>query len=214
LRPVAVLDASTEAGAAPLAVTLSAGRSRAAGLGDMLVGWHWDLDGDGRTDAEGPVVQRTFRRPGAYPISLVVESVIGGRSLPVSRQVIVGNAPPVVTIQEPADGLTVPRGQLVTFRGQANDTEDGAAGCSELRWEIFLGHNAHAHPLSTRFGCSITVPIDPPDDHGDAARLFYVVELVYRDHGGARGEPPITRRARVQVGVREPSGSASGAFVD
>ena len=214
LRPVAVLDASTVAGAAPLAVTLSAEGSRAAGRGDALVGWHGDFDGDGRPDAEGPVVQRTFRRHGVYPVTLVVEGAIGGRSLPVSRQVIVGNAPPAVTVLDPADGVTVPRGRSVTFRGQAIDPEDGTAACGDLKWEIFLGHNAHAHPLGTQSGCSITWAVDPPPDHGDAARLFYVVELVYRDRGGAGGEPPITGRQRVRVFVGEPSGSPGGAFVD
>ncbi len=109
----------------------------------------------------------------------------------------------------------VPQGQTITLRGRAQDAEDGAVPCDALQWELFQGHNAHAHPLGVRAGCETSLLVAPAAGHGDAANLFFVAELVYTDGGGAAGEPPITARRSVRIVVGPPApGSPSGAFVE
>ncbi len=213
LKPVAVVNASTTAGQAPLEVTFSAAGSRTPGQGDRLARYDWDVDGDGRADGHGPTFRRTFTRDGVYTVSLVVVADSGERSIPAVVDVIVGNSPPVVTIVSPADESQIVSGTTVTLRGRAVDAEDGEAACARLAWDIRLGHNAHSHPLSTQVGCQTNLFADF-GNHGDALNLFYVVELSYTDDGGDSGEPPLTGRQSIRLRlVRPPVGSPSGAFV-
>jgi len=44
----------------------------------------------------------------------------------------------------------------VTLIGEATDAEDGPAACADLLWDIRLGHNSHAHPLTVLSGCEVT----------------------------------------------------------
>ncbi len=212
LSPVAVLDASTAMGAAPLTVEFSGERSRAPGRGDAIKRWEWDLDGDGRVDASAPRVTRTYRAGGAYQPTLTVVAESGARSLPVSRRVVVGNAVPEVAIVAPMDGAVVPEGSVVRLRGRVADVEDGDPPCSRYLWTFFLGHNAHTHPQGTRTGCAIDFVANRPTDHGDAATLFFAVELSYADDGGRHGEPAATGRAGIRLDIG-PRGSPSGAFL-
>jgi glucose/arabinose dehydrogenase len=211
LTPVAVITGSATSGTAPLAIELSGETSRPAGLGDPIVRYLWDVDGDGRTDVRGPRLRRTFRRSGVYPITLVVKTASGRRSLPAVQEVVVGNAPPTVRIDTPADGTPVHEGSTLVLRGSGSDPEDGVAACERLVWDIRLGHNTHAHPIGIRSGCEVPLALGR-GAHDDLRGLFYAVELSYTDQGGPDGEPPSTARH----GIRLPlvAASASGAFLD
>jgi lipoprotein-anchoring transpeptidase ErfK/SrfK len=74
--PSVVADAAPGSGAAPLAVTLTA-------TGDAA-SYRWQL-GDGTT-ADGPVVQHTYRRPGAYT-AVVVATALDGSTVQASARV-------------------------------------------------------------------------------------------------------------------------------
>ncbi|MGC4092801.1 MAG: hypothetical protein QM756_33940 [Polyangiaceae bacterium] len=53
-----------------------------------------------------------------------------------------------------------------------------------------LIHNTHAHPIATLSGCQASFTVDT-SSHAGEALLSYGVELVYTDHGGPAGEPPL-----------------------
>jgi glucose/arabinose dehydrogenase len=200
LTPVAALSASTTAGATPLAVELSAAGSRAPARDDDIAAYRWDFDGDGTVDGEGATVTHTYTRSGAYAATLVVESTSGERSLPAVQRILVGNAPPEVTILEPAEGTLVPDGATVQLRGSARDAEDGEVRCEDLLWSVRLGHNAHAHPLYELEGCEASF-VAEIGDHGTGL-FFFAVELQYTDRGAAGGLPALTGRDAITVQVR------------
>jgi PKD repeat protein len=204
LSPVSAITASVTYGAPPLSVDFSAAGSRASGAGESLVAYAWDFDGDGLADASGPRVTHVFPTVGNYSASLIVSSSSGKRSLPVAETIVVGNSPPTVHITSPDPAAVLPSGSLVTLVGEGHDPEDGDAGCDELVWNISLGHNAHAHPITSLTGCSASFVADL-GDHASAAatdRLFYAFELVYTDHGGPDGEAPLTAREGIRVDAR------------
>ena len=201
LTPIAVASASRTAGLAPLEVHLSAAGSRAPGAGDAIVSYEWDLDGDGVTDETGREIDHIFVANGVHPATLVVTDAEGRRSFPGVVEIAVGNDPPSVTIEAPADGTTVAPGSRVTVRGRAEDVEDGTAPCGRLNWQVFLGHNAHSHPQLFFQGCEAEFIARVPADHGAAADLFLVVELAYEDRGGDSGTPPLTGTDSIRLNV-------------
>ncbi|HEV7734365.1 MAG TPA: ThuA domain-containing protein [Candidatus Binatia bacterium] len=213
LKPIAAVTASATAGQAPLSVTFSAEGSRTPGQGDRIARYEWDIDGDGRPDSRAATLTHTFGRNGVYPVSLVVVADSGERSFPGVAEIVVGNTPPEVTIISPADEATVRPGSIVTLRGSGVDAEDGTAPCDALTWDVRLGHNAHTHPLATRFGCDPTFRVVVPDGHATFGNLFIAIELTWTDGGGPNGEPPLVGRQGIRVNVG-PQGSPSGAFLE
>jgi hypothetical protein len=118
------------------------------------------------------------------------------------REIVVGNTPPVVTIESPADGSSVTLGTTVTLRGSATDAEDGDAPCDELVWDIRQGHNAHSHPFRELHGCEVGLALnDNFTGHGSGAGFFVAVELRYEDHGGTNGEAPLTTRESIRLEI-------------
>jgi cytochrome c len=201
LTPIASATASKTAGVVPLAVHLSAAGSRAPGANGVIVDYAWDVDGDGVTDYATPEVDHTFTQGGVQYASLVITDGAGRKSFPDVIEITTGNEPPVVTIETPAAGTTVKRGDRIVVRGRANDREDGVAACDRLSWDIRLGHNAHAHPQRVFQGCEGSFPVDIPTDHANSAALFMVVELRYEDNGGPNGERPLTGVATLKLNV-------------
>jgi glucose/arabinose dehydrogenase len=206
LSPVAAIGATPVAGATPLAVEFSGEGSRAPARGDAVARYLWDLDGDGRIDRRGPRLRHTFRAPGVYPVTLTVVGRSGRRGVPAVQEIVVGNTPPRVMIESPADGATFPQGTRIQLRGSVFDDEDGVPPCEDLTWDIRLGHNAHSHPQRLADGCTVTLPASVPADHGGGGGLFLAVELRYTDRGGPGGTPPLTGRAGIRINVtRRPS---------
>jgi len=202
LTPVAAITASVVAGSAPLEVEFSGETSRAPRRGDAIVKYLWNLDGDKKIESRKPSFRWTFKQPGAYPVQLTVVGRSGGKSLPAVREIVVGNTPPVVTIESPADGSSVTLGTTVTLRGNATDAEDGEAPCDELVWDIRQGHNAHSHPFRELRGCEVGLVLnDGFTGHGSGAGFFVAVELRYRDHGDANGEAPLTTRRSIRLEI-------------
>ncbi|MCA9774365.1 MAG: ThuA domain-containing protein [Myxococcales bacterium] len=201
LTPVAQIDATPEAGPAPLDVAFDGAASRAPGKLGSIVAYEWDLDGDAVPDETSPSFHHVFTMPGTYTVSLVVESDAGRRSYPATREIVVGNSPPEVEILSPADGTAVGIGETVHLEGQGSDAEDGAAPCEDLAWDIRLGHNSHSHPIETLHGCTAEFVADLGGHDQKFERIFYVVELRYTDQGGPGGASPLTARSLITIDV-------------
>lgn len=67
-QPRAAFTVDVDSGAAPLSVRFLDGSTPA----DSLIGWAWDLTGDGVTDSEERNPRWTYELPGRYTITLIV----------------------------------------------------------------------------------------------------------------------------------------------
>jgi PKD repeat protein len=200
LPPVAAVRAAPLAGPSPLTVELSAEGSWAPGAGDAIAAYEWDVDGDGAVDGTDAAMSHTYTESGTYQPTLVVVGTSGRRSLPVSTRVIVGNTPPEVTVTAPADGSRVIDGAEVTLSAEVTDAEDGTPACEDWTWDIRLGHNSHSHPFTVLDGCATSFTARLPSG-ADVEQHFFAIEARYRDQGGPMGEPALTARDGVVLGV-------------
>lgn len=198
LSPAARLEASTSSGPAPLEVRFSAAASTAP-PGERIVRYMWSADGGPPVESDSPEHTVQFETTGTHWVTLRVATDTGSVSQPVSETVVVGNAAPTVRILAPDPGLRIVPGNPVALAGEAHDPEDGPAPCADLTWNVSLGHDAHAHPVTTLTGCETSFVPDL-GDHGDTEGLrFYAIELVYTDRGGPNGEPPLTGRHGIKL---------------
>ena len=200
LRPSAALSAVPTSGSPPLSVRLSAAASTATGS-DPIAAYEWDIGLDGTIDSAEPEFVATFDERGRHEVSLVVIGESGRRSLPAVENIVVGNAPPEVSITAPVVGTPLAAGQVVEFVGEAHDPEDGAADCAALTWNFSLGHHTHAHPFASSTGCRTNFTVDLGDHDPERDGVFLAVELVYTDRGGAAGEPALTGRKGLRFEV-------------
>jgi glucose/arabinose dehydrogenase len=182
----------TSSSAAPLTVQFSGESSRDAEAGTLT--YEWDFDGNGTFDATGATASHTYTELGQYTARLRVTDAQGKFGL-TTTEITVGNTAPNVTIQTPGDGGFIDWGNVVPFRIAVSDAEDGDNPvCSRVQWTFGLGHDVHAHPLTTGTGCTggWATPADAPQ-HGETENIFGVVVVSYRDNGhgdipGALGE--------------------------
>jgi glucose/arabinose dehydrogenase len=200
LSPAAAARAMPAHGSLPLTVSFSAEGSRAAGTSGAIVGYEWDVDGDGAIDSREPSFAHTYESGGVYSAALVVVTESGRRSVPSTVEIIAGNSAPRVTIVEPAAGTVLTPGAATQLVGAVEDDEDGEIDCNELLWDVRLGHNSHSHPEALLRGCS--VPLRPAlASHGTVSGVFYFIDLRYTDHGGPGVAPPLTGRATLRLEV-------------
>ncbi|WP_203884744.1 PQQ-dependent sugar dehydrogenase [Planotetraspora kaengkrachanensis] len=169
---------------APLTVAFSAESSTDAEPGTLT--YEWDFDGNGTFDATGVTASHTYAELGQYVARLRVTDAQGKFGL-TTTEITVGNTAPEVTIQTPGNGGFIDWGDVVPFRIAVSDAEDGDTPvCSRVQWTFGLGHDVHAHPLTTGTGCSggWATPADAPQ-HGETENIFGVVVVSYRDNGHA-----------------------------
>lgn len=201
LTPVAAVSSSVSAGTAPLSVAFSSTGSRATGRDNAIDAYEWDFNGDGNVDSREPNPSYTYESPGLYRASLVIVGTSGGRSLPASTNIVIGNTPPEVDILSPEDNITVDLDSVVELRGVATDLQDAGIDCNNLIWDIRLGHNAHSHPRTTLRGCEASFRASL-GGHNEQGALFFAVELTYTDTGGLGGEPSLTGREAIRINVK------------
>ncbi|GAB3155677.1 PQQ-dependent sugar dehydrogenase [Microbispora hainanensis] len=172
---------------APLTVQFSGAKSTDAEAGDLT--YEWDFDGNGSFDAEGVTASHTYDKLGQYTARLRVTDA-GGRFGLATVEITVGNTAPTVSVETPGDGGFIDWGNAVPFKVKVTDQEDGDnPTCSRVAWTFGLGHDTHAHPITTGTGCTVTwaTPADAPE-HGETENIFGVVVVSYRDNG-ANGIP-------------------------
>jgi cytochrome c len=190
-RPIAVATASTLSGPVPLEVSFSAAGSFDPD-GDPL-SYSWDLDGDGVEDASGREADFTYEEAGAFQASLTVFDPLGNDSQ-ASLTIVAGNSRAEISVETPvADGI-FSWGDSVPFSLSVSDPDDGSTAdggidCADVDVSLFVGHDAHTHPLETVSGCEGVLEL--ASGHGsDGDRIFQVVEFTYEDAGVA-GAPSI-----------------------
>jgi serine protease AprX len=118
--PVAALSPDPAQGAAPLTVALDA--SASSDSDGAVVGWRWDLDGDGtfELDTASPVVEHVYAA-GAWHPAVIAMDDDGLTSAPASAEVRASN-PPVAVASAPSHGKS---GAAITFDAAASSDPDG-----------------------------------------------------------------------------------------
>ncbi|NED97766.1 carbohydrate-binding protein [Phytoactinopolyspora alkaliphila] len=186
---------------APLPVNFDASRSRDPEGAPLT--YDWDFDGNGTYDAAGVTVSHTYTDLGRYDARLRVTDPSGKFGL-TTVQISVGNVAPDVTLSTP-DGGFFDWGQAVPVTVGVSDPEDGDEPvCSRVNWAFGLGHDEHAHPLSSGTGCTFGVPtpVDAPE-HGETENIYGVLVVGYTDEGHngvppARGEASLILNPKTQ----------------
>ncbi|WP_432824725.1 PQQ-dependent sugar dehydrogenase [Dactylosporangium sp. CA-092794] len=177
--PTAVASANKTSGAAPLTVTFSSAGSTDPEGGALTYSWAF---GDGTTStAANPA--KTYSTNGNYVATLTVrdpQGATGTASVPIS----VGNTAPTVTVTSPASGQLAAFGEAVPWSVTVTDPEDGTVDCSRVTMNYVLGHDQHAHQISSQTGCSGTITIPVDGEHDDAANIFPIFDAQYTDNGG------------------------------
>ncbi|WP_331272197.1 PQQ-dependent sugar dehydrogenase [Motilibacter aurantiacus] len=160
--------------------------------------YEWDFTNDGVFDATGVTASYTYTQVGAYTARLRVTDASGKTGL-VSRQISVGNQAPSLALSTPNGGF-FDWGQAVPWAVTTSDPEEGTATvCSRVAMTFGLGHNTHAHPLTTATGCSgaWATPVDAPQ-HGVTENIFGVIVAQYTD-AGAAGVPAATSDLGIEI---------------
>ncbi len=180
LTPVALASASPQVGPAPLVVDFTGSSSFDPDAGDALA-FDWDF-GDGSAHATAADVTHTYVADGTYEARLVVTDPLGltgETTLPI----LVGNAPPVVTLLAPAQGEILESSGPVALSGTAVDPEGDPV---TYTWTVDLYHDIHVHPaVATYPGPEASFPLD--DDHAEEDAIYYRIQLAATDTGGHTG---------------------------
>jgi hypothetical protein len=96
----------------------------------------------------------------------------------------VGNTAPSVTLQSPLDGGLFSFGDTVPFQVNVSDPEDGTIDCTRVKVTYLLGHDSHSHAITSRNGCSGSIPVPVDGEHDPAANVYGVFDAEYTDNGG------------------------------
>ncbi|MES1240396.1 MAG: PQQ-dependent sugar dehydrogenase [Acidobacteriota bacterium] len=139
---------------------------------------------------------------------VVVSNSAGKVTSRQARLSVVAGHRPTATITAPASGLVYRAGDVIHFRGQGSDAEDGALPVSALTWHIDFHHDEHLHPfLLDTPGISegtFTIPVQ-----GETSpTVWFRIHLVVRDKDGLTAETyvdVVPKLATIRIGT-EPSG--------
>ncbi|MGV9851667.1 PQQ-dependent sugar dehydrogenase [Streptomyces sp. NPDC003442] len=184
--PVAQASSDKTSGKAPLQVRFSS-----SGTSDPdgdAIGYSWDF-GDGAKSTEANPTH-TYTANGTYTATLTVRDP-GGLTGTASVHITVGNTAPTVTLELPGDGQLFTFGDKVPYRIKVGDPEDGTIDCSKVKITHLLGHDSHAHPITSATGCEGTLQTLADGEHDENANIFGVFDAEYTDKG-ANGQPPLT----------------------
>jgi glucose/arabinose dehydrogenase/PKD repeat protein len=184
--PTASASADRTSGSAPLSVAFSSAGSADPEGGALTYAWNF---GDGGTStAANP--SHTFTGNGQYTVTLTVKDP-SGLTGSTNVTITVGNNAPVVTLNTPLNGSLFSFGDTVPYTITASDTEDGTIDCAKVKLSYLLGHDSHAHLITSRNGCSGSIQIPVDGEHDTAANIYAVFDAEYTDNG-ANGVPPAT----------------------
>jgi glucose/arabinose dehydrogenase len=184
--PVARAGADRISGTAPLTVNFSSAGSSDPEGGALTHSWNF---GDGGTSTAADP-SHTFTGNGRRTVTLTVTDPTG-RSATATVVITVGNTAPTVTLSTPIDGTLFAFGDNVPYAITVSDPEDGTVDCDRVKLTYLVGHDDHGHSITSRTGCSGTLPIPVDGEHDTAANLFGVFDAEYTDRG-ANGQPALT----------------------
>ena len=176
--PVAVAAASTTSGPAPLDVNFSsAGSSDPEG---QPLAYSWTF-GDGSSSSAASPTHR-YVQAGNYTARLTVSDGVNSTLSPPIA-ISVGSAP-TPTILTPHDGDTFRAGDVISFSGDATDTEDGSLPASAYSWSIDFLHEGHVHPAIPQTGVKSGSFTIPTTGHDFSGLTRYRVTLTVTDSDG------------------------------
>ncbi len=178
-RPIARATSDKDSGPTPLTVQFSSDGSIDPD-GSSLT-YAWDFDGNGTTDSTEANPTHTYSTAGTFNATLTVtdaDGQTGFDTIPITA----GNTRPTVTITVPEDGQFAAFGDLIPYEITVTDPEDGTIACNRVTLNVQLGHDDHAHPLSTQQGCSGTFRGLPDSGHGGNANIFTSIVASYTDN--------------------------------
>ncbi len=176
--PTVSASANPTSGPAPLNVAFSsAGSSDPEG---QALSYSWTF-GDGTTSTQANP-SHTYAAAGIYQARLTVSD---GRRDSVSPPIsISAGSLPSATILSPADGTQFKAGDVIFYRGDGTDPDDGALPASAFTWNIDFLHEGHVHPGTPITGVkegSFTIPTSGHDFSGNTR---YKITLTVRDSNG------------------------------
>ena len=189
-QPIA--NASADNDAVPVGATVNFSLRRLQRPGRHRHHVPWDFkDGTPTSTAANP--SHTFTAAGTYDVTLTVTDASGDSCVDTIR-VVVGNQRPVVTIVTPENGKVADFGDKVEYEVTVTDPDGGPGGtpleisegdpeCADIRIEVKLGHDTHAHELASETGCSGDFTVTGADGHGIDANVFTVITANYTDDG-------------------------------
>lgn len=196
VTPTAIITADRTSGSAPFTVNVSGTQSSDPNGDTLAYAWDFGRDGIDSTEVEA---SHTYDNPGSAIIRLTVTDPDGNEGV-ASLRVVIGNETPTIRFVDPPDEGLYVDGEFLYYRVEVDDAEDGTTDscdvCEAVEVEISLGHDTHAHPLTTRRGCEGLIALD--DEHDEGANLYYVLTARYTDRGG-EGADAITASATVAV---------------
>ncbi|GAA3292976.1 hypothetical protein GCM10020295_13630 [Streptomyces cinereospinus] len=187
--PIAEAGADRTSGPAGLKVTFT-GSAQDADSPDLTYSWDF---GDGTT-GEGLTPTHRYRKAGTYTATFTARDPEGNTGNAGVR-IVVGNTAPKVRIDVPGNGTLAAFGEPVPFKVTVTDPEE-TIDCSRVKVAYSLGHDSHAHELTSETGCEGTLTPPAGDGgHDPNADIYGVVGAGYTD-GGANGQEALTGTAR------------------
>ena len=136
------------------------------------------------------IPSHTYSQPGIYTARLSVsDGVSTSQSTPIT--ISVGNRP-VATIASPLDGSFFVAGDVISYSGDATDTEDGTLPASAFTWNVDFLHEGHVHPGTPVTGVksgSFTIPTSGHDFSGNTR---YRITLTVTDSNGLTNTKSVT----------------------
>jgi type 1 glutamine amidotransferase/glucose/arabinose dehydrogenase len=177
--PIAMASANRTSGGIPLTIVFSSSGSSDPEGGALSYFWSF---GDGVTSMN-PNPTHTYASAGTYHPTLTVTDPVGATGS-ASLVVTAGNSAPTVVLQTPIQGQIFAYGASVPFTISISDPEDGAINCSRARLTYAVGHDSHAHDVTSRTGCSGSLLVPADGEHEAGANLYGVFRAEYTDNGG------------------------------
>jgi hypothetical protein len=116
--------------------------------------------------------------------NVVVSNAFGKAVSEAAQLTVTLNSVPSASITLPVSGTTYAGGNVISYAGTANDTEDGTLPASAFTWWVDLHHDSHQHPhvlpvTGYRSG-SFTIPVTGET----SANVFYRIYLKVKDSDG------------------------------
>ncbi len=152
--PIVGVTADRTSGAAGLKVTFTA---TAEDADSPELTYAWDF-GDG-TKGEGLNPTHTYKKVGTYTATFTATDPEGNTGN-ASTRIVVGNTEPKVRIDVPGNGSLAAFGEPVPFKVTVTDPEE-TIDCSKVKVAYSLGHDSHAHELTSETGCEGTLTPPP-----------------------------------------------------
>ncbi|MFD0969192.1 PQQ-dependent sugar dehydrogenase [Plantactinospora endophytica] len=201
--PIAVANANRTSGPSPLTINFSSAGSSDPEGGALSYLWTF---GDGTTStAANPT--KTYTTNGRYTPTLRVTDP-AGLTATASLVVTVGNTAPTINLTVPGNGALFSFGDTVPYQVTVSDPEDGTIDCARVRVGYALGHDSHAHDITSKTGCSGTIAVPVDGEHDAAANIYGVFIASYTDNGGLTSQSSRTLQPRHRQG--EHFGAQSG----